>query len=173
MMASINFYVGAFYLFFYAKRRHIKEHLPFSLLCLSVGLYNVFCVGLYNASSLENGIFWQRLQLDTVALISVCLIWFTGVFTEQKRNRIIRFLNFFLILILVVSFFAGPQFTLDQAKPLIKVIHLKYLPEVICYECTVGIIYQVEIITSIIAYLYLLYLFVDYYRKTGFKIIFS
>jgi hypothetical protein len=81
MMASINFYVGAYYLFFYAKRKQIKEHLPFSLLCLSVGFYDFLCVGLYNAASLEDGIFWQRLQLDTVVIISVFLIWFAATFT--------------------------------------------------------------------------------------------
>jgi len=172
MMASINFYVGAYYLFFYAKRRQIKEHLPFSLLCLSVCLYDLLCVGLYNAASLQDGIFWQRLQLDTVVIISIFLIWFTAIFTEQKRNLVIRSFNILLISILVASFFAGPQFTLNQAKPLIKVIHLKFLPEVIYYEGTIGIIYQFEIITSVFAYLYLLYLYIDYYRKTGFRIIF-
>ena len=172
IMASINFYVGAYYLFFYAKRKQIKEHLPFSLLCLSVGFYDVLCFGLYNATSLEDGIFWQRLQLNTVVMISVFLIWFTAVFTEQKRNLIIRFFNILLISILFLSFFAGPQFTLNQAKPLIKVIDLKFIPEVIYYEGTIGIIYQIEIITSVAAYLYLLYLFIDYYRKTRFKIIF-
>jgi len=43
---------------------------------------------------------------------------------------------------------------------------------VIYYEGAIGIIYQVEIITSVFAYLYLLYLFIGYYRRTGYKIIF-
>jgi hypothetical protein len=172
MMASINFYVGAYYLFFYLKRRQIREHLPFALLCLSVGFYDLLCVGLYNSLSVDDGIFWQRLQLDTVIVISIFLVWFTGVFTEQKNNHIIRSLIVWFITILLVSFFAGPEYSLSSAYPDIKIIHLKNLPEVVYYEGRIGTIYQVEIITSIIAYLYLFYLFISYYRSTGYKVIF-
>jgi hypothetical protein len=172
IMASINFYVGAYYLFFFAKRREMKEHLPFALLCLSVGFYDVWCVGLYNSLSIYDGAFWQRLQLDTVVVISVLLIWFTAVYTEQKNNLILRSLIIWLVAILLVSFFVGPEYTLDPARPEIKIFHSKYLPEVIYYEVTIGIIYQIEIATSVIAYLYLFYLFIDFYRRTGKKIIF-
>jgi hypothetical protein len=172
MMASINFYVGAYYLFFYTKRRQIREHLPFALLCLSVGFYDVLCVGLYNSLSIDDGVFWQRLQLDTVVIISVLLIWFTAAFTGQKNNLIIRSFIICLVVVLLVSFFIGPIYTLDPKNPDIKIIHSNYLPEMVYYEGTIGIVYQVEIAMSVIAYLYLFYLFIDYYRKTGYKIIF-
>jgi hypothetical protein len=171
-MAAINFYVGAYYLFFYTKRREIKEHLPFALLCLSVSFYDVLCVGLYNSLSVDDGVFWQRLQLDTVVAISVLLIWFTAEFTGQKNNLIIRSFIIWLVAVLLASFFVGSQYTLDPTNPDIKILHLKYLPEMVYYEGTIGIVYQIEIATSVIAYLYLIYLFIDYYRRTGQKIIF-
>ena len=73
-MASVNFYVGAYYLFFYLKRPQIREHLPFALLCLSVACYDVFSAGLYNSRALADGVFWQRLQLDTAGAIAIFLI---------------------------------------------------------------------------------------------------
>jgi hypothetical protein len=172
MMASINFYVGAYYLFFFMKRRQVREHLPFALLCLSVGFYDVLCVGLYNSLSVGEGVFWQRLQFDAVIAISVFLVWFTGVYTEQKGNLIIRLFIAWFIIVFLASFFISPEYSLSPANPDIKIIHLKYLPEMVYYECAIGIFYQVETATAIIAYLYLFYLFISYYWKTRKKIIF-
>lgn len=165
-MASVNFYVGAYYLFFYLKRPQIREHLPFALLCLSVAWYDVFSAGLYNSHSLADGIFWQRLQLDTVGAIAIFLIWFTNDFTEQKGNRIVRFAIAWFIVILLASFFASPQLALSSTQPAIKQVDLLNRFPITYYEGTVGILYQVEILSAILAYLYLCYLFIGYYQKT-------
>ncbi len=104
-LASIDFCVGGYYLFFYFKKPQIGEHLPFALLCVSVGFYAVFAAGLYNSTSLAGGIFWQRLQLDTVAAISIFLIWFTSIFTQQKNHRPIRMLTGWFLVIFTASLF--------------------------------------------------------------------
>ena len=171
IMSSINLYVGLYYFSFYLKRPQIREHLPFAFLCLSVGFYDIFSVGLYNSLSISDGIIWQRLQLDTVAAISVFLIWFTGVYTKQKNNRIIPLLIAWFIIILIASFFTSPKYSLSTVTPSIKEIYSLYLPNITYYESAVGIIYQVEIISAIITYIYLCYLFISYYRKTGFKLL--
>ncbi len=169
-MASINFYVGAYYLFFYIKRMQIKMHLPFALLCLSVGIYDILCIGLYNAQSVQEGLFWQRLQLDSVIAISVFLTWFTGIFTEQKKNPLIRILISLFIIILFFSFFIGPEYTLSALRPEIKHISLGYLPDITYFEGAIGILYQMEIILVIITYSYLIYLSAVFYRKKGNRI---
>jgi diguanylate cyclase (GGDEF)-like protein len=166
IMASINFCVGAFYLFFFFKRPKIKEHLPFALLCLSVGFYNVFCVGFYNSLSLHDGIFWQRLQLDMAVPISIFLIWFTGVFTEQKGNRIINVLIAWFIAIFFVSLVVNPELTLSPFKPDIKNITLFNSIKITYYEGELGIVYLVELLSAIAGYVYLFYLFIRYYLKT-------
>lgn len=170
-MASINFYVGAYYFFFYAKRPQVREHLPFALLCLSVGFYDVFCVGLYNSLSIYDGVIWQRFQMDAVVAISVFLIWFTGIFTEQKGNRIISFFIAWFAIILIASFFVSPEYSLSPSSPAVKRIHLLNLPEITYYESAVGIIYQIEIVSAVIAYIYLCYLFINYYRRHRYKIL--
>jgi diguanylate cyclase (GGDEF)-like protein len=165
-MALVNFYVGTYYLYFYSKRPQIKEHLPFALLCLSVGFYDVFSAGLYNSLSINSGVFWQRLQLDSGVVISVFLIWFTSVFIQQDRNRIIQFSIAYFIVILMASFFAGPKLTLSTLYPAIKNINLFHGLSITYYEGVVGPIYQIEIFSIVIVYLYFIYHFIRYYQRT-------
>jgi len=169
-MASINFYVGVYYFFFYLKRPRSKEYLPFSLLCLSVGFYDVFCVGLYNSLSVNEGIIWQKFQMDTVIAISVFLIWFTGIYTGQKGNRKISFLIVWFIIILFVSHLVNPEYTLSPFNPSIKKILLFNSLYITYYEGANGIVYQIEIVSAIIAYIYLCILFICNYRKYRFKL---
>jgi diguanylate cyclase (GGDEF)-like protein len=169
VMASVNFYVAAYYFFFYIKRPLISEHLPFSLLCLSVGLYDLFCIGLYNAGSLQDGIFWQRFQLDIAAVISVFLIWFTAAFTGQKTNKILRFSMAWFLLILAAAPFVSPRFTLDPSNPAVKHVHVFNLPAITYYEGAVGMYYQLEILSAVCLFAYLGYLFLRYYQKTPYR----
>jgi len=171
-MAAVNFFVGGYYLIFYLKRPRIREYLPFALLCLSVALYDAFSAGLYNSLSISDGIFWQRLQLDIGVAIALSMLWFTGILTEQKGNRIIQFLMAWFALILLASLFASPSLTLSPAQPAIKNVELLHLAKITYYEGAIGIVYQVEAISNILAYAYLVYLFTLYYRKTHYKTLF-
>jgi phosphomannomutase len=54
-MASISFYVGFYHLLIYLRRWQHREDLTFALTCLATGLYDVFCIGLYNAASVAEG----------------------------------------------------------------------------------------------------------------------
>jgi diguanylate cyclase (GGDEF)-like protein len=166
-MASISFYVGAYYLFLFAKRPQIKEHLPFALLCISMGFYDVFSAGLYNSVSLRQGIVWQRLQLDTVVPISVFLLWFSAIFTDQRNNRILRISIAWLLIILLAAFFASPRFSLSLAEPAIKHINLPGVVKIDYYEAVVGPVYQVELASAILSFIYLVPLFLRYSRGTG------
>lgn len=171
-MASVNLYVGVYYLFFYLKRPKIHEHLPFALLCLSVAIYDVCSIGLYNSISIRDGIFWQRLQLDTAVAISIFLIWFTGVFTEQKENRVLKYSIVWFIIILIASLFASPELTLSASNPAIKNVSFFNLQNITYYEGAVGVIYQVELVSVICTFVYLCYLFIRYYQKTHYKTLF-
>jgi hypothetical protein len=52
-----------------------------------VSAYDIFCVGLYNATSLAQGVSWQRLQLQTVLVIAVATVWFIGRLTGAEKTR--------------------------------------------------------------------------------------
>ena len=168
-MASVNFYVGAYYLYFYSKRPQIREHLPFALLCFSFGFYDVFSAGLYNSFSVPDGVFWQRLQLDAGIAISVFWIWFISVFTQQKGNRIIQFSIAWLIVMFLVLLFVSPELSLSAANPAVKNINLLNFPSITYYEGVVGLVYQVEILSAVIVNAYLFYLLIRHYRKTRYR----
>ena len=170
-MAAVNFYVGAYYLYFYFKRREIREHLSFAILCLSVGFYDIFSAGLYNSRSLSDGIFWQRLQLDVVIAISISLIWFTAVFTRHERNRIVQISVAWFILIFLGSLFASPELTLSANNPAVKNINFLNFSQITYYEASVGPLFQIELISIIVVYLYLFYLFIRQYRETRYKVL--
>ncbi len=67
VMASISFYVGLYHLLIYFRRRQHREDLTFALMCLATGFYAVFCAGLYSATSVAQGVQWQRAQLIALA----------------------------------------------------------------------------------------------------------
>ncbi len=169
LMASINFFVALYYLFFYIKRPQIKEHLPFALLCLSVGLYDVFTAGLYNSTSINEGVGWQRLQLDSIVSISIFLIWFTAVFTELKNKRLAQIFIAWFVFAFLVSLFVSKELTLSAAHPAVKHLILFNSLKLTYYEGSVGLVYQIEILSSILAYGYLCYLYIRYYQKTKYK----
>jgi len=171
IMASVNFYVSAYYFFFYFKRPRIKEHLPFALLCLSVGLYDLFCIGLYSSSSLQEGIFWQQLQFNAVAAVSIFFIWFTGVFTGQQSFKVLRFFIAWFLFIVAISHLVDPRFTLSPDHPAIKQIHVFNLLKITYYEGAVGILYQLEIFSVLGAFAYLGYLFTRHYQKTRYRVL--
>ncbi len=59
-MATLMFYVGFYHFLIYRRQRDNRENLTFALSCFSVGLYAICCAGLYNVSSPEAGVEWQR-----------------------------------------------------------------------------------------------------------------
>ncbi|OGO07614.1 MAG: hypothetical protein A3K46_00165 [Chloroflexi bacterium RBG_13_60_9] len=165
-MALVNFCVGVFYFYLSLKRPQIREHLPFTFLCFSFGFYDVFAAGLYSSSSVSDGVFWQRLQLDAGIAIYVCWIWFVGVFTRQKNNRIIQFSIVWLSVIFFVLLFVSPELSLSAANPAVKNIQLPNILSITYYEGVVGLVYQVEILSAAIVNVYLFYLLVRNYRET-------
>jgi diguanylate cyclase (GGDEF)-like protein len=168
-MALVNFCVGAFYLYFSLKRPQIREHLPFALLCFSFGFYDVFSAGLYNSSSVPDGVFWQRLQLDTGITIYIFWTWFISVFTHQKDNRIIQFSIAWFLVVFFVMLFVSPELSLSPANPAVKNINLLNFLSITYYEGVVGLVYQVGILSAVIVNAYLFYLLIHNYRKTRYK----
>lgn len=165
-MALVNFFVGSYYLYFYIQRPRIKEHLPFALLCFCVGIYDIFSAGLYNARSIDEGVFWQRLQLNSGVVVSLFLLWFNTVFVREERNPFLRFSFLWFFLLMFAAIFAGPELTLSAASPAVKHINFLNLLGITYYEGSVGLVYLVEIISILIVFTYFIFLYVRHYRRT-------
>jgi len=166
VMASVNFYVGMYYFFLYIKRPQVKEHLPFSFLCICAGLYDVFSVGLYNSLSVDQGVIWQRLQINTIGFISVFFVWFINLLTEQKSNRFVKIVAACYALIFIVSALVSPELSVTSSRPAIKHAGFFDIYKITYYECEIGLIYMIETLFTAALYLYLIILTIQFHLKS-------
>ena len=166
VMASITFYVGASHLFLYLNRRDARQHLPFSLLCLSVVAYDIFCIGLYNSASISQGVVWQGLQLKTISFISIFITWFVAVFTGQKKNRVIPIAFVWFVALFAFSLVLNGQLTLTPLKPSIKNVSALGILHATYYEGELGLFYVGGILSAIVLYAYLLLLLLRHFSRT-------
>lgn len=166
MMAAITLYLSGYHLVMYLKRPAAKDHLPFSLLCLSIAAYDLFCVGLYGSRSVAEGVPWQRLQLHTVNVISACTIWFVTSYVGKEKRAVPRLLIAWFGLLFCLSIALPSELTLSPLRPAVRTVQLFGSMSATYYEGEVGSPYLVAFVSSILAYAYLLKLLVDQYRKT-------
>src|SRR5512136_426518 len=103
VMASVAFYVGLYHLLIYFRRRQHREDLTFALMCLATGFYDVFCAGLYSATSVAEGVQWQRLQLIALAVFTTAFLWFASDYTRQKPSLATRALSVFYLLAVLIQ----------------------------------------------------------------------
>lgn len=165
-MAAINFYVGLYHFVLFLKYNKIKEHLPFSLTCFIVFLYDIFCIGLYNSTSVDEGVFWEKLQLNSLFLVAIFLMWFLAVFINKKEKKVIIFFILSFMIFLILSYILDPNLTLTPDKPFIKKINFLNLIKINYYEAKTGILYKISFLISIIAFAYFfLILIINYFKK--------
>jgi two-component sensor histidine kinase len=84
-MASIAIYVGLHHLLHYALVQKAKPSLFFALGSFSVGLYDISCMGLYNATSILQARPWQQLQSFSLAMLIFFLFNWAISISEKKK----------------------------------------------------------------------------------------
>ncbi len=165
-LASVNCCVGGFYLLLYLKTREAKEHLPFSLLCFDLAVYDLFCAGLYNAGSLADGVFWQRLQLISLSPVSILFLWFYALMAGRRLDRAIGVLCVvYAGLVLATLGIDAPGITLSASSPAVKSIRLGGRTLIVYYESQVGILNVFGIILSWAVYAYVFGRLYQLYRR--------
>ena len=163
-MAGVIVYVGLFHLTIYFQRLDRRGDLTFALICFGMALYDIFCAGLYNATSVAEGINWQRAQIFALILIGVLFLWFIADYTSQRsRNWNYSFTGFFLIasLILLIDR-SGLAFLIDH--PFIKTIRLPLGLAVTYYETAPGPLIGLLNVAGLLLLVHTLRLIVKYYR---------
>jgi len=157
MMAGISFYVGFYHLSVYYRRaRKHQVDLTFALTCLTMGMYQIFCIGMYNVTSVEEGVLWQRLQVGTLSLIGIAFAWFTMDYIGHHYKRIRTFLTLYFLISSVLIYFNQSSLTFCLDKPQIKHIAIPYLNiNVTYYEVASG---PVVDLSALMGALYLLFI---------------
>ena len=165
IMAGVIVYIGIFHLTIYFQRLNRRGDLAFALICFGMALYDIFCAGLYNVTSVTDGANWQRAQVFALMLTGVLFLWFIADYTSQgSRIWIYSFTGFFLVtsLILLIER-SGLAFLIDH--PLIKKISLPLGLEITYYEAAPGPFTGFLSVAGLLLLVYTLRLIVKYYRS--------
>jgi len=165
-MASAILYVGSNHLFLYFHRRDLREHLPFSLLCLSITLYDVFCIGLYNSHSVAQGVIWQRLQLQSGNFICIFILLFVMILTRQRKSRVLPIILIWFGTLLALSIILNDRFALSPSSPSVKNVSVFGILHATYYEGRLGLVYIVSLLSNIAGIFYVVFLLRRHFSQT-------
>jgi len=163
ILFSISAYVGSYYFTLYVYKKDDKIRLYFSFLCFAMALYNLMSVGLYNSSSYQQGMFWEKGQFFFSALASIGLICFIYSLLELKINKIKTLLISFILLIIITGIVKN-DLILNVNQPLIRELKI-FNSILIYYEAKPGLLFNSLIAVEICGMFYLLSLLIIAYRK--------
>ncbi len=165
-MAGVTFYAALYHLLVYSQRKQRRENLTFALTCFAVGLYDVFCAGLYSATSVAEGMHWQRLQVATLALISFAFLWFVADYTAQPSRKVLYPFSIYFFLAAVVGMVERRGLAWLTDQPAIKETGLSSIGlEIIYYEVTPGFLTNLQSLAGIAVFVYVFWIGVRYYRS--------
>jgi PAS domain-containing protein len=138
IIASSSFCVGIYHLLIYFKQRQYRKDLSFALLCLTTGVYDLFCIGLINSGSITQGAQWQRLQYIILSVINITFLWFVSAYTGQKLQKVMYLLSFFFLLFATIQIVDRNNLTWLVDRPSIKEILLPFGLKVTYYGVSPG-----------------------------------
>jgi GAF domain-containing protein len=163
-MAGITLYAGLYHWLVYRQTQR-RENLSFALTCLAVGLYTVFAAGLYNASSVAEGVRWQRGQFISLAFISAAFLWFVADYTSYRSKVILYLSSVYFGLSAIMFALDRSQLTLVVDQPSIKEIRLPFGFEATYYEATFGTLANLQSIVALLVSFYILWNSVRFYKS--------
>jgi PAS domain S-box-containing protein len=163
-MASISTYVGLYHLLIYARRPQYRVNLTFAFLCFSTALYDAFCVGLYNATSVAEGAQWQRVQLISLAFFMPAFLWFVLDYIDRKPDIIVRAFSIYYLLAILVQLLNRSRLTWLVDQPSIKHIALPFGLSVTYYEVTFGPFTMIQSLVGLVVSAYLMIDVIRIYR---------
>ncbi len=164
-MASISLYVGFYHLLIYFRRRQHREDLTFALLCLATCLYDVFCIGLYNSSTVAEGVQWQRAQFVALALVTTAFMWFVSDYTHQKPGIVLYAFSAFYLLAIFVQVVDRSNLTWLIDSHSIKEVLLPLGIQITYYEATFGPFTTVQSLMGLTASTYIVVSGIRFYRS--------
>ncbi len=165
VVASIAFYVGLYHLLMYRRRQQQRQDLIFALLCLIGGLYDVFCIGLYGATSVAEAARWQRAQYVGACLFMVALLPFVLDYLHQKPQApVYAFAAMFLLAAAVLLLDRSPlTFAVDQ--PGVTTVPWPFDVSRSIYRATPGPFAVFQIVLGLLAIWYLMWISARVYRR--------
>lgn len=168
IMAGITFYVGASHLLLCRKHIWRRHHFLFSLLCLMVGSYDLFAAGLYSATSIADGMIWQRAQFTSISLMALLVIWFIHDYSERRTKRSIYF---FILFYLLMAFLGNtmPDAWLFAPGESIKHVQLPIYGKITYFEAAPGVLSYLLGFAGIVSTIYVFAIAIQGYHQKNKK----
>ena len=164
-MAAVAFYAGGYHLVNFLIQRRAVKYLAFAALCASVGLYTAFCAGQYQANSVEQAVFWQRLRLESVALITVAVTWLVRIYTARISRAFLKWVTWIAALFVVLSRTLPDSLTVSAERPMVRQMGAGHWFEINFFESAFGAFYIAGLALMLSLYLYLIAFLVVHYRR--------
>lgn len=133
VVASITLYEAAYHGLVYIRRRGRREDLTFSLACFAIGAYDLFCIGLYSATTPQQGAHWQHLQMLTLSLSGIAVMWFVVDYASLPSRRVAQGLTAVFLVLLLVSSLGPIEWTLTD-RPSVKLVHIPFAHQIVYQE---------------------------------------
>ena len=132
--AAVAIYVGLYYSSLYFKPPRDKTHRSFAFLCFSMAAYSISAAGLYRSTQFDDGAFWQKCEMVSIALIVVFTMAFIFDLLGIRNNRFIKLHGAILGVLTVLNVFTS--LGVNDAVPA-----LKQVPwfGIAYYECELGV----------------------------------
>jgi len=163
-MATLVFYVGFYHFLIYRRRKENRENLTFALTCFSVGLYAFCCAGLYNVSSPEVGVEWQRLQGSVLAILGIFLLWFIHDYTGHTNKKIAIGFTVYYIFAALTGLLIRSDLTWSSV-PSIKEAWLPFGYNITYNEMAPGILISFQGLVGLIYFIYIITVGIRFYRS--------
>lgn len=170
-IASLTLYAGLYHLGIYLRRRSHREHFTFALSCLAMGLYDIFCAGLYSATTVGEGVLWQQRQIVTLAVVSLVFPWFVndylavnGLAPRWWKRGLLAFSVYFVLAALLGLLNPAGLYWPANA-PSVKEIVLPWGATITYYEMSPGPLTNVQSGMGLLVFLYILGLAVYVYFR--------
>ena len=165
IMAAITLYVSVHHLVIFVRLPKYRVHLSFAFLCLTLGIYDIFCAGLYSAASLDEGARWQYLQSTALLFMVLGLLWFTTEYTGQKSKYWLYSL-YFLGGVALAASFLGPVDWFWAPEASVKKIPLPWGGVITYYERTPGPVMVAQSLLGFVVFTYCLWASVRSFRHS-------
>ncbi len=154
IMCGISCYAGLSRLVMYVLRMESRVNLYFAFVCFSIAFYDAMAVGLYNCSSVEAGVLWQRGQFFASNFIGGSA--FLMVFAlYEKKSVAFKILYICLLAAFLALGLAFPGLIVSASRPNVRSFAI-FGGLVTYFEGVTGILFNLTNVLLVVGMAYIL-----------------
>ncbi|GAB6097196.1 hypothetical protein JCM14469_34500 [Desulfatiferula olefinivorans] len=145
IMAGICLFVASYHTWVAVKGINAPVNLTFAGTCVGLSFYDVFSAMLYNAQSLEQGMFWQACQLQTSMIVFVLFSWFIYHLIRLRIRKTLIALTVLMLIVFVLVPVLDESWSLSPDQPSIKSFSAFGLFPITYYEARLGPLFRLTV----------------------------